>query len=424
MRNRRNVRKNSKIGEILSGKSFEMMAIILLIVILLSAALLFFRYSNDKKQLALQREEIEKQTEEIYKALEEPQVTTNVPVETTTVAKICVVGDILCGTEMLEDAKQGDKYQFDNMFSNISHFIKNSNLAIGTLETNFTSNEYSGLGKYNSPVEFLNSIKNSGIGVVSLAHNHVLDYGETGMKETISKIKEKDMDIIGISNNENSENKEFTGIIKEVKRINIAVLAYTYGLSNSSNLSEEEKALVSIYDKDKVKQDMDYAKENSDFIIVIMHWGDVNKSTISNWQREVKDYLVENGADMILGSHPSVVEPMEMVKTEDGKNVLVAYSLGNYISSFNYDNADVELILNIEIQKEAKEKKAMLKKVDYTPIYVLDNGTRAENRFELVDMKQVAIDYTNGDTETITKAAYNKIIKKLEWLNNLIVKTE
>ena len=419
MRNRRNVRKNVNIVEILSNKSFGAISGILLIVILLAGALLYFRYSSDKKQLAIQREELEKQTEEIYKALEEPQAI-DTKIERASTAKICVVGDILCGLEMLQDAKDGDAYQFDQMFSNISHFIKSSNLAIGTLETNFTSNEYRGLGKYNSPIEFLSAIKNSGIGVVSLAHNHVLDYGETGMAETISKIREKDMDITGISNNTSNEN--FTGIIKEVKRINVAILAYTYGLSNSSNISEEEKALVNIYDKDKVKYDIDYAKENSDFIIVIMHWGDVNRSTISDWQKEVKDYLVETGADMILGSHPSVIEPMEIVKTEDGKNVLVAYSLGNYISSFNYENSDVELILNIDIQKEANEEKAVLKKVDYTPIYVLDNGTKAENRYELVDMKQTAIDYTNGDTDKITKATYNKIIKKLEWLNDLIAK--
>lgn len=84
---------------------------------------------------------------------------------------------------------------------------------------------------------------------------------------------------------------------------------------------------------------------------------------------------------MILGSHPSVVEPMEIIQTEEGKNVLVAYSLGNYISTLKYANADVELILNIQIAKSSDSDKAILQKVDYTPIYVLDNGTKAENRF-------------------------------------------
>ena len=101
---------------------------------------------------------------------------------------------------------------------------------------------------------------------------------------------------------------------------------------------------------------------------------------------------------MILGSHPSVVEPMEIIQTEEGKNVLVAYSLGNYISTLKYANADVELILNIQIAKSSDSDKAILQKVDYTPIYVLDNGTKAENRFELTDMKKLAQDYANENT--------------------------
>lgn len=151
-----------------------------------------------------------------------------------------------------------------------------------------------------------------------------------------------------------------------------------------------------------------------------MHWGEVNDSSISSWQKQVKDFLVENGADAILGSHPSVIEPMEILQNADGKNVLIAYSLGNYISSLKYENADVELILNIEITKEADSDKAELKKVDYTPIYVLDNGKKVENRFELVDMKGLAIDYANGDQSKISKKIYTKLINKIEWLNKII----
>lgn len=113
-----------------------------------------------------------------------------------------------------------------------------------------------------------------------------------------------------------------------------------------------------------------------------MHWGDVNSSEISEYQRNITAFLVENGVDMILGSHPSVVEPMEIIQTEEGKNVLVAYSLGNYISTLKYANADVELILNIQIAKEFRLRQGSIAKSCYTPIYVLDNGTKAENRFE------------------------------------------
>lgn len=102
------------------------------------------------------------------------------------------------------------------------------------------------------------------------------------------------------------------------------------------------------------------------------------------------------------------------------KNVLVAYSLGNYISTLKYANADVELILNIQIAKSSDSDKAILQKVDYTPIYVLDNGTKAENRFELTDMKKLAQDYANGDTSRISRKTYDSIISKLEKLQSTV----
>ena len=151
-----------------------------------------------------------------------------------------------------------------------------------------------------------------------------------------------------------------------------------------------------------------------------MHWGDVNSSKISDNQTEIADFLVKQGVDMILGSHPSVVEPMKIVQNKEGRNVLIAYSLGNYISNLKYKNADVEIILNIEIVKEADSDKAILQKVDYTPIYMLDNGKNTENRFELADMKQLVYNYAAGDQSKITRKKYDEIVLKLEELQKII----
>lgn len=420
MRNRRNVRKKRNIVEIISNKNFIIISSILLIIILLSMGILYYRQYKDKELLAKQKSELEKQTHEIFEDIETPASNTSASVQGKTTVKIAAVGDILCGTDMLSDAKQGETYNFNYMFNGILKFIKNADLSIGTLETNFTENEYSGVGKYNSPIEFLQAVKNSGVELVSVAHNHILDYGVSGYDETIKKIQDNELDITGIKDNTENENKDFSGIIKEVNGIKIAVLSYTYGLSNDGKLTEEEKNVANIYSEEKVKFDIDYAKENSNYIMVIMHWGEVNNSVVSPWQEEVKNYLVDNGVDMILGSHPSVIEPMEIVQNSEGRNVLVAYSLGNYISSLKYENADVELILNIEITKESDSEKAVLKKVDYTPIYVLDNGTKADNRFELTDMKQLAVDYAGGDTTKISRTVYNKLINKIEWLDGIV----
>ena len=437
MRNRRNTRKRNVVLDTITNRNFIIIVSILLAVIIVAEGVIQIRKYQDRKLLAKQAEELEKQTGEIFTAIENNLTNPSNNGETTVMtrtARISAVGDILCQMDMIDDAKIDDGYDFSHMFTGISKFVKNSDIAIGTLETNFVDGKYSGVGKYNSPIEFLKAVKDSGIGLVSLAHNHVLDYGTQGLETTISKIKEQNIEITGIKENlertneqdentldeEKQENPDFTGNIKEINGIKVAFLGYTYGLSNENEVNEEEKKKANIYSEELAKKDIEYAKQSSNYIIAIMHWGDVNSSEISEYQRNITSFLVENGVDMILGAHPSVVEPMEMIQTEEGKNVLVAYSLGNYMSTLKYDDANVELILNIQISKSSDSDKAVLQKVDYKPIYVLDNGTKAENRFELTDMKKLAQDYVNGDTSRISRKTYESIISKLEKLQNTV----
>ena len=437
MRNRRNTRKRNVVLDTITNRNFIIIVSILLAIIIVAEGVIQIRKYQDRKLLAKQAEELEKQTGEIFTAIENELTNPSTNGETTVrtrIAKISAVGDILCQMDMIDDAKTSDGYDFSHMFTEISTFVKNSDLAIGTLETNFIEGKYSGVGKYNSPIEFLKAVKDSGIGLVSLAHNHVLDYGTQGLATTINKIKKQNIDITGIKENlektneqdentleeEKQENSDFTGNIKEINGIKVAFLGYTYGLSNENEVTDEEKKSANIYSEELAQKDIEYAKQSSNYIIAIMHWGDVNSSEISEYQRNITSFLVENGVDMILGAHPSVVEPMEMIQTEEGKNVFVAYSLGNYMSTLKYDDANVELILNIQISKSSDSDKAVLQKVDYTPIYVLDNGTKAENRFELTDMKKLAQDYANGDTSRISRKTYDSIISKLEKLQNTV----
>lgn len=146
--------------------------------------------------------------------------------------------------------------------------VKNSDIAIGTLETNFVDGKYSGVGKYNSPIEFLKAVKDSGIGLVSLAHNHVLDYGYQGLETTISKIKEQNVEITGIKNKvdesngntldeekiKKQESSNFTGNIKEINGIKVAFLGYTYGLSNENEITDEEKSQLIFIQKNLHKK--------------------------------------------------------------------------------------------------------------------------------------------------------------------------
>ena len=277
MRNRRNTRKRNVVISTITNRNFIIIVSVLLVLILISFGIIKIRNYQDEQLMARQAEELEKQTGEIFSAMED-----NLTKESTEskedaenanqTVTISAVGDILCHMDMIEDAYKNNCYDFTHMFNEITQYVKNADLTIGTMETNFTDNAFSGVGKYNSPIEFLTATKNSGINLVSIAHNHELDYGVNGLQTTVQKIQEEGLSVTGLKNNIENENPEFTGLIKDVKGIKIAFLGYTYGLSNEQELNEEEKSYANIFTEELAKKDLEYAKENSNFIVVMMHW--------------------------------------------------------------------------------------------------------------------------------------------------------
>ncbi len=411
---RRNKRNANKIVETISNETFKKIVLVIGIIMILCVGIMGVRYWQDQQKLAEQRQKLDKQIESIFQAETQQEETQE---EEDTVIHMAVVGDILCGNLMLEDAKTGEDYQFTSMLEGVKEYTEAADIAIGTMETNFTQNEYSGNQEYNSPVSFAQAVKDVGIDVVSTSHNHSLDYGLDGLKQTKQNLEEIGYTIVGTK--ESVEEKNY--IIQEVSGIKIAFLAYTYGFNNENSITEEEKQYVNVFSLEQATQDIQAAKEEgAEYICVIMHWGEVNATRASEEQKQIADSLVKNGANIIVGSHPSVVQQMEMKKNAEGEDCFVAYSLGNYISSLSSENANLEIILDIQLRKDAQTGKVILEKVNYTPIYVLDNGKDAENRYTLVDMQETARKYASGETTEITRQTYDKLMEGLEKLEEII----
>ena len=229
MRNRRNTRKRNVVISTITNRNFIIIVSVLLVLILISFGIIKIRNYLDERTMARQAEELAKQTGEIFTAVENNLSSETKNEQETNVqsANISAVGDILCQMDMIEDAYDNNTYNFTHMFAEITKFIENSDLTIGTMETNFIDNEFSGVGKYNSPIEFLTATKNSGVNLVSVAHNHELDYGIDGLNTTVQKIQDAGLSVTGLKNNTENENKEFTGLIKDINGIKIAFLGYT-----------------------------------------------------------------------------------------------------------------------------------------------------------------------------------------------------
>lgn len=417
-RNRRNTRRITSIKEILNMKTFLTIVSILIIVIIGCIGVNYYKRYQDKMLLAKQKEEIQKQSEEIFCSINDRIDQTNQSIsESDVIIKMAAVGDILCGEEMLRDGynNETEKYDFSHMFSNISGYIKNADIVMGTMETGIANKEYN---DENAPIEFAEAVKNSGVNFVTIAHNHSLDNGVDGIKETKDNLKKIGFDVVGDKIEQSN-----AVIIKETKNTKIAYLTYTCFMNNETQRTKNELDCINMYSNKQAKEDIEYArKKGAEFICVMIHWGDPMSERVTNEQKEIADFLVDNGVNIIIGSHPSVVQPMEVKQNKDGDNVFIAYSIGTYISTLYSEESKTELILNIELRKNGKDGKVYLNKVNYVPIYMLDKGSEEENRFCLIDMKQVATYYSEGNKEVITREVYDKLIEGLNRLNKILEK--
>lgn len=414
-RNRRNIRRKS-IREYLNMKTFLIIVGILVAIIVVSIGINGTRLYFDRKEIAKQQEEIRQQSEEIFSQITDNinQANQNIS-ESDVLIKMSAVGDILCSQEMLDDAynEQTKSYNFSHMFNRVAGFIDEADIVMGTMETGITdSKEYN---SQNAPIEFAQAVKNSGVNLVTIAHNHSLDNGVDGLSETQKNLEKLDYSVIG-SQIDTANSVE----IREVKGAKIAFLTYTCFMDNEQAKDKEELNCVNMYSEEKALEDIEYAEENgAEHICVMIHWGDAITETVNSEQKEIADFLVDNGVDLILGSHPSVVQPMEVRKNKDGDNVFIAYSIGTYISTLSSEEARTELVLNIELRKSGIDGKVTLNKVNYTPIYMLDNGTDAQDRFELIDMKGTVTSYSLGSTNLVSRETYDKLVSALNKLNGL-----
>ncbi len=412
-RNRRNKRNSGpRIFDYIDRKTFFIIFVILVGIII---ALLYisFRSTNEMNRLAKQTEELNDRFQQIYQASDEETGTqTETEEEKEETIELTILGDIFCTTDQISDSYDATNYRYDfrKMFQNIESVVKQADLAMGTVETNFTKQDYTSGTKYNSPTEFADALADMGLDVVNIGTEHANDYGTEGLTETKEYWKNKGVTVVGDTLEENNVR------IYQVKEFKIAFLSYI-----QSGLITSGQENVSVYQRETAKEEIAYAKQNADFVIVWMHWSSINQSFASTNETELADELVELGADMIIGNHSNYVQQMEVKKNSEGKNVFVAYSLGNYLLNTNDTHTQVELILKVELRKSKEDGKVYLQQVDYVPIYAMDYGTTAKPRYEYLDLRTKLESYESIPTQEEEKVRYQQMKDALEWIEEVVV---
>lgn len=247
--------------------------------------------------------------------------------------RLVMVGDILLHTPLAESGKKPEGgYDFSAVFANLKEEIQAADLALVNQEVIIGGAELgvSGYPSFNAPYELGDALMDAGFNVVLHATNHALDKGKQGILNCLSFWQENypDTPVLGIHDSRESQQEIY---VYEQQGIRIAILNYTYG-TNGIPLPEDMPYGVDLLEKNRVAEDLKRARELADFVVVCPHWGKEYVLEQTKNQENWAKILVENGADLILGTHPHVIEPIELITSENGNQALVYYSLGNFVN--------------------------------------------------------------------------------------------
>ncbi len=265
----------------------------------------------------------------------------NLATEDTSVSLI-MVGDMLMHTPVNETGVMEDgSIDFSHLFTYTEEMIQSADLALVNQEVILGGEELgiSGYPAFNTYQELGDDLVEVGFDVVLHATNHALDKGKKGVLSCLLywENTHPQIAVLGIQDTAEEQNEIY---IYEENGIRLAILNYTYG-TNGIPLPEDMPFAVNLMDQEQMKADIETAKELADFIVVCPHWGTEYVLEETDYQRNYAEFMLDCGVDLVIGTHPHVIEPVEMMEDENGHQMLVYYSLGNYVNCTSSETEDI-----------------------------------------------------------------------------------
>lgn len=316
-------------------------------------------------------------------SLPEPDQTT-VLADSTTI-NLVAAGDILMHNTVIASGLQGSSYNFDHLYDPVKHLITAGDYASVNLECALAgpSSGYTGYPLFNSPDNIASALKNVGFDLVVTANNHILDRGYQGAVRTMDTLRQAGLDTTGTFK---SQQESQNYLIKDLHGVKVGYLAYSYS-TNGIPVPADKPYFYNFLDREKIIRDITALRPQVDLVVVILHWGVEYSPYPTAQQRQMAKELFTKGADVILGSHPHVIQPMETMKI-NGQDKFVIYSMGNSMGNQNGVERNSGVILNLQFAKNLTDGATVLTGVNYTPIYIHPYYIGQKRTFRVVPIEE------------------------------------
>lgn len=289
-------------------------------------------------------------------------------------AHIRAVGDVMSHKLQLTHAKQKDgSYNYDSQFALVKDALSKADYTIANLELSIAvDSEYSSYPRFRTPEAILDTLKDCGVDMLTLANNHILDGFYDGLVKTVNEAEERGFDHVGADRTK-EESQQPT--IVDINGIRFGFLAYTVHLNENDKRLDSETAAFCVKrlaDADFEEDVKQLREAGAEVVVCLPHWGTENKRSVSSECKTYAQAMVDAGVDIILGSHPHVVLPIFSDKMEvqgEEKDILVAWSMGNFISYMANQYVDSGIIVDFSVSRD-EQGRISIHDVGYVPVYV------------------------------------------------------
>jgi poly-gamma-glutamate synthesis protein (capsule biosynthesis protein) len=294
-------------------------------------------------------------------------------------ARAVFVGDIMTHTEQLEASRYDSSWDFKPQFKRVKPLFWKA-LAAGNLETVFAgeAHAFEGYPVFNTPDELASALADLGIDIVALANNHILDMGYDAAGRTADVVDKAGIFWTGLSAQDDPDEP----LVVEYAGLRWAFVNFSYGSNNKISPARGDSRLNIISEEAVVSALKRASAYEPDVTVALLHWGFEYQYTPARSQRNIAALCVQNGADIVVGSHPHVLQPIEITSGDKGY-AAVAYSLGNFISFLRDEPCERSVILAVEVEK-SEGARARISRVSVAPTWVSSRDEDGRRKIEVM----------------------------------------
>ena len=332
-------------------------------------------------------------------------------------ADMLATGDLMLHLPIIRSAKSGKTYDFSSIFQYLNRYINQADYAVVNLETTLSGTdglEYTGYPKFNSPDAITTAVKDVGFDMMLTGNNHCYDYGTPGLKRTLQTIKDAGLAPLGTT--ESNDEPKFA--VKDVDGIKIGMICYTYGeigdkadrpSVNGLPTDSAAAGLINVFDYNKLdafysdmkSQIASMEAMGAETVVLFIHWGEEYTTKSNEKQAAIAQKMCDLGVDVIVGGHPHVVQPMELLSstTDPDHKTICLYSTGNFLSnqratniSLTTGHSEDSLLFTFTFVKYS-DGTVVVESVDLLPTWVLIRGSGDNRKYQILPLDQTVADW-------------------------------